>query len=283
MNDVQVTITQQYSSQVSAFRRDGFCIVRGALNPAEVDRYRAECRAIMASPRPFDKKTKFLAVAQRSRAIASLVEHPAFFPLVVQLLQHYNIVLYTSQVISAAPSAERPLGWHTDGGQPQAIAVNNTNAMTSLKVGLFLTDALTPDCGSLEVMPGSQLHRLDWKLSSNAAIDRDLDRRDRAGAEQLHLAAGDAVVFDQRLWHCTAPNRSGRERIALYLGYAYGQLRPLDYSETPAWILEGCSPIAMQLLGHRASPFREYSFYSPEPEDVPLKAWYERHFGDTWI
>jgi ectoine hydroxylase len=264
------------------FSRDGYVVIRRALSESEVRVLTEITDEIIKHPLGTDFPDKYLCVATRHQALLALIECPTTFPHVVAFLRHYNIHLYTSQLIVAPPARKRSVGWHTDGGQPQPIAKDGISALTSLKVGYFLTSTLEDNSGSLEVVPGSQYKRLGWKLESKKQLDT-LYSGDIDGAVQLRMNPGDAVIFDQRLWHASRSNESSTARRTIYYGYAYGQLRPLDYETIPMSVLEGCTPIAKQMLGHRLSSFRAYSFYSPEEEDVPLKKWYEGKFGQTWI
>ena len=102
----------------------------------------------------------------------------------------------------------------------------------------------------------------------------------RAGvASQREVKAGSAVFFHQALWHAGAPNYSDQSRVVLYYGYSYRIMRPIDYETMPEEILEKCTPIGKQLLGHKET---HLGYYIPQPEDAPLKEWYIERFGESW-
>jgi len=122
--------------------------------------------------------------------------------------------------------------------------------------------------GSLMVVPGS--HRLQGPPTFLAGSI------DPVGATQLLVNAGDAVVFAQGIWHAAAPNLSTTTRVALYYGYSYRVMRPVDYQSMPPALLAGCSPVERQLLGETVT---HQGYYVPTAEDVPLRPWFERHFG----
>ena len=124
--------------------------------------------------------------------------------------------------------------------------------------------------GALMVVPGS--NRMDGGPSF-------LNGDDPVGGMELKVAAGDAVIFGQPTWHASAPNHSNQDRVALYYGYGYRILRPIDYETMPREILEKCSPIGRQLLGHKSS---HLGFYLPTDEDVPLREYYRERWGETW-
>jgi ectoine hydroxylase-related dioxygenase (phytanoyl-CoA dioxygenase family) len=66
----------------------------------------------------------------------------------------------------------------------------------------------------------------------------------------LQLNAGDALLFENRIFHTAAPNRSDRtSKVAIY-GYAYRWLKPEVYLESPdEQQLLQTDPITRQLLG----------------------------------
>ena len=75
--------------------------------------------------------------------------------------------------------------------------------------------------------------------------------RDPAGAVEVKLNAGDAVVFQQGLWHAAAPIHSQQTRVLLYYGYGYGYriFRQVDNQRMAEHVLAGRSGVERQLLG----------------------------------
>ena len=66
----------------------------------------------------------------------------------------------------------------------------------------------------------------------------------------LTLNAGDAVLFENRIFHTAAPNRSDRISRVLMYGYAYRWMKPEVYLDTPdEQLLAKADPITRQLLG----------------------------------
>ena len=103
--------------------------------------------------------------------------------------------------------------------------------------------------------------------------------RDPVGATELMLSAGDAVIFQQGTFHAGAPNHSDKTRVVLYYGYNYRVMRPIDYDRMPQALLDKCSPIGKQLLGHKET---HLGYFIPQKGDCPLKPWFTEHFGETW-
>jgi len=133
----------------------------------------------------------------------------------------------------------------------------------SVKVAYWLTDTRGPERGAMEVIPGS--HHLD-------APPREANLPGWNGKRLLEAAPGDVTIFDRRVWHRHGKNTSETVRKALFFGYSYRWLRPLDYREMPARLLRRCDPVVRQLLGDGAT---EVGWYQPQREDVPLRTWLE--------
>lgn len=271
-----MTAGKDLAGPAREFDERGYVVVKGALPPAKVaDMLAAVGRVrerLMRSPH---RREVFgldvRPIVTEDDAFLELMEWPATFPLAVQCLGHFNLQLTTSHLIIVPPRpGETNIGWHSDGGSP-AIQVGGIRALASLKVGFFLTDLPRPNMGSLMVVPGSHRKRHEPVIPEG--------RRDPEGAEELALAAGDAVIFGQGVWHAGAPNTSDRERIVLYFGYGFRLLRPIDYEAMPEDLLARCTPIGRQLLGARSS---HLGYYIPTDEDVPLKAAFREWFGETW-
>ena len=141
----------------------------------------------------------------------------------------------------------------------------------SLKVAFFLTDCSETDRGNFHAVPGSHLQ------NGSEMPDED---RDPDGAVPIRAAAGDAVIFDRRVWHASGQNFSPHARKVLFYGYSYRWLRPRD-DMTVEHLFDRCAPIRRQLLG--AGPSGGHGYTSPRDEDVPLREWLREHLGDEAV
>ena len=88
------------------------------------------------------------------------------------------------------------------------------------------------------------------------------------------MGRGGAVLFDRRLWHTGTQNHANFPRKVLFYGYSYRWLRPRD-DMTIDHCLKRSDPIRRQLLG--TSPSGLHGYTSPQPDDVPLRAWMEQN------
>ena len=263
--------------QIRRFHEDGYLVVENALPPEQVAALLEVIEHLRQRLEHSPHRRQIFGLDVRplvteDDAFLELMEWPATFPLVVRLLQHYNIQLTTSHLIVVPPRPdERNIGWHRDGGQP-GIFVDGIPPLLSLKVGYFLTDLLEPQMGALMVVPGS--HR-----KPKHALFRP-GQQDPDGAVEVQVRAGSAVFFQQGILHAGGPNLSTQTRVVLYYGYGYRVMRPIDYTEMPPELLGRCSPIGQQLLGAKAT---HLGYHIPTDADCPLKQWYLEHFGETWL
>jgi ectoine hydroxylase-related dioxygenase (phytanoyl-CoA dioxygenase family) len=85
----------------------------------------------------------------------------------------------------------------------------------------------------------------------------------------LKLNAGDALLFENRIFHTAAPNRSNRVSKVLMYGYAYRWMKPEVYLEVPdPRLLEKADPVTRQLLG---------GYRDVDTPPWALQRWAERH------
>ena len=265
------------------FERDGYFIIDDAL-PEDlvdelipiVDRVDGEYREEEGiGP---DKRSNKLDFMGKDEMFLELADWYKTFPKVWGLM-NWNISLYHSHMIVTPPagsgkSLEKDgpgLGFHQDSGRINTDIETNPRPMISLKVAFFLTDASEPGRGNFTAVPGSQL--------SNA-FPGDSRKEMPEGGIQVCVPKGSAVVFDRRIWHSSSDNYWNEPRRTLFYGYSYRWLRPRD-DMTVEHFMEKSDPIRRQLLG--ASPSGKHGFTSPQPEDVPLKAWIEEHLGEEAV
>ena len=123
-------------------------------------------------------------------------------PLVVQLLSP-NLHLHTAAIIYKWPedqAAADARTWHRDIGMTEDVGHAGV-FRAGVKVGYCLTDFPEPRSGFTLFAPSS--HRLATPLPIRKGGDPD-------GAVDLCLRAGDAFLFENRVFHSTAPNLSMR-------------------------------------------------------------------------
>src|SRR5204862_7113037 len=107
-----------------------------------------------------------------------------------------------------------------------------------------LTDFHKDEAGMTLMARGSHLRREPLFVPRGEVDPQGVEVCD------LQLNAGDAVLFENRIFHTAAPNRSDRVSKVLIYGYAYRWMKPEVYLEVPAKRhLEKAEPIVRQLIG----------------------------------
>jgi Phytanoyl-CoA dioxygenase (PhyH) len=246
-----IRLTQE---QRQSFDEDGFLVVRNAVDKHTVDQLveagdrRARC--FLDKPEvPNKEEYNHLDLRPgllQEKAFFSLVAHSATVSLVVQLLSP-NIHLHSLALIYKRPSSPdgSPFrrGWHRDIRIPKDLGHRHLPRV-GIKVCYCLTDFHQPNSGMTLFARKSHLSSEALSIPKGEIDPKDLEICD------LTLNAGDAVLFENRIFHTAAPNRSDRvSRVVIY-GYAYRWLKPEVYLDTPdERLLQKSDPITRQLLG----------------------------------
>jgi ectoine hydroxylase len=263
--------------QSQAIEKNGFLVIPGALDPSTLDRVTSAVDAIYERGLREEGLNRAGAYERRNcvgldDAFIDLLDWPTTVPLVPQILT-WDIQLDTSHIIVRPPSPEgtsaafKAIGWHRDGG----IATHEIPEplpRLRLKICYLLSDLSAPGRGNTRFVPGSHL-LVGQPPRTAGAIDPD-------GTIEITGNPGDAVIFENRLFHAVGPNLSTITRKTLFMGYSYRWLRPLDFVVQPPEVLDRVrdNPIRWQLLGGSQT---EMAFSLPQDEDVPLRAWYKEH------
>lgn len=206
-------------------------------------------------------------IVARNERFMNLIDHRSILPKVASLLSD-NIFLMGSRAMirDRVPMTELefarfPLDWHRDLGT-SAIEMTEPQPRLSVKVAYWLTKLDAPGQGAMQVVPGS--HRLLGPLPINPKTGHPF------GATEVYAEPGDALLFDQRLWHAAAPNITSNPRTCLFYAYGFRWLRPDDYRDVPVELMQLLSPERQQLLGAVQSLL---GYYLPTTDDLPLRRW----------
>jgi ectoine hydroxylase-related dioxygenase (phytanoyl-CoA dioxygenase family) len=249
MDFVRLTPEQRQS-----FDENGFLVVRNALDASTVECLIEEGDRLAASflqkPEVLEKpEYNHLDLRQgliREKMLLALVSHSSTVPLVVQLLSP-NIHLHSTTLIYKRPSRPNApqfrRGWHRDIRIPRDLG-HRAVPLVGIKICYCLTDFNRPDSGMTKLAPKTHLRTEPLVLSKGQG--------DPIGVEvcDLSLNAGDAFLFENRIFHTAAPNVSDRVSKVLMYGYAYRWMKPEVYLEWPdKRLLEKADPVSRQLLG----------------------------------
>lgn len=261
----------------AAFERDGFLMIPGALDGARLGRLlgaaeRADAE-FRAEPGVGEHHVLNLHdLIGRDDVYLDLVDLPATFAKVWGVLG-WHIQCFHTQLIVTPPTHPGAVhggyGWHQDNNRMNLDLGTAPQPRVSVKLGYFLTDLPEPGMGNLCVVPGS--HRL-----GRPAIPMG-EQPD--GAIEVTARAGDALLFDRRLWHSASTNHSASTRVFVTVGYSYRWLRPKSRMEFAGW-LDTVTPIRRQLLGATTGANQ---WFDPSDEDVPLRDWIRTHVGEEAV
>ena len=204
-----------------------------------------------------------------------MIAHPALTPYLQELLGP-GFRLEGLGIITMDEGAEG--FWFHEGGEPhdrsRGFLYRNGRmycGMTNMAVQL--TD-VEPGDGGFACLPGS--HKANFPCPDDIRLYHTHQDRIVTPAAK----AGDAVLFENRLFHAVGPNLSTITRKTIFMGYSYRWLRPLDFVTQPPALIAKVQddPIRWQLLGAWAT---HMAFSLPKDEDVPLRAWCDEHGLDA--
>jgi ectoine hydroxylase len=263
------TTTGLTDMQRATFERDGYLAIPAALSPDEVARLGDAVDRVWWAHRHVPavrgaEALHLLAFLGWEEAFLELLDHPVTLPIVVDLLG-WNIFMYHCHLDVHPPEPEETEPrwmWHQDGGRQNLELETEPRPRMSVKVAYFLSDCGEPGRGNFRVLPGS--HRRN-KLPR----PEEGGTADPAGAVPVLAGAGDAVVFDRRLWHMRDRNRSTLTRRALFTAYTYRWVRPRDELHVRPELFGVLTPVRAQLLG--AAVGGAIGYWMPSADAAPLR------------
>jgi ectoine hydroxylase-related dioxygenase (phytanoyl-CoA dioxygenase family) len=135
--------------------------------------------------------------------------------------------------------------------------------MVGIKICYCLTDFQQPNSGMTLMARGSQRKSTPLALPKGQVDPADVEVCD------LKVNAGDAILFENRIFHTATPNRSNRVAKVLMYGYSYRWMKTETYLEVPnKQQLAKADSVTRQLLG-------EYRDVDTQP--WALQRWAKRH------
>lgn len=224
------------------FRKQGFLLIRNALNAAEVasavaatealcagrvpgfDEYRYEAGAreqleALAPERRQDAIRKLNAFVRHEPRMRRLAAHDGLLALLRCLLDDEPL-LFQDMALLKPPRIGREKPWHQD------FAYFNLPQGTQVVGAWLALDEALVENGCMHIVPGSQregpvihFQRRDWQI-----CDTDVQTQ-RCLA--LPMQPGDCLLFDGLLHHGTPPSHSDLRRRALQFHYRPASVIPL--------------------------------------------------------
>lgn len=261
------------------FQEQGWLLIPGALDAGTHRRmvnavdsvYAEEERAGGLRP---DRSLHLLGFFSRNPEFAELLDYPTTFRYVWNLLG-WNIYSHHNHIDVNPPVRDPgrlPWNWHQDGYRQNSDVDAVPRPMFSLKICYVLSDLSETGRGATQIIPGSHLNN---ELAGRPAKPTD-PYVNPPGAVEIQAEAGDAFVFDRRLWHSRSLNTSDIVRKLVFVGYTHRWIRPLDeprYHPDDNW-QSGLSAIRRQLLGSGPDNANYWGIKQDGwiDDDIPLRA-----------
>ena len=260
----------------------GFCILDAVISPADVAALRTSAERTAVA---HDKGTGVPAhdpigvlhvtgVLNYDQTISRFLAHPRVMAVLHAAFATAEIrVSHTTLQVN--PPGCKQQQWHADNGisQPELWeALPNELIRRPAHINtLWMLSDFTPENGATWVVPAS--HRRSGTESPKAAWPSEKLLEPHHEAVHVAAPAGCVCIFDCRLWHSLAPNRSDQPRTMINVRYApkYVPLRRVMgiAQGQPPWptLLPGvfsALPAAVQpMFDHAIRP-------PPAPTDVDL-------------
>jgi phytanoyl-CoA dioxygenase PhyH len=199
------------------FLTQGYCYLEDVIPATEVSAVRDSVyRDVMAHsllPPPSGYVPGFLRFNQ---ALAPYVASPRVLELIGLLLgPHARISMFTGTVNGPGiPRGDLHADWPYNQGGMARIPAPYPNCLMHIASMWMLSD-FTAEGGGTIIVPGSHLQsdhpRKDGPIQPVTPYP---------GETQMGGRAGTVVLFDARLWHAVAPNRTEKPRVAAIVRYA---------------------------------------------------------------
>jgi hypothetical protein len=215
--------TRASELDVARFRRDGFSVVRGLFDAAEMRRIHRFVEELQSLPETPGRQMMYFEPSQTQPATRLLnrVENFAPFQADLAALLHGEKLLGSVSALLGEPAVlfKDKINFKMPGGsgfEPHQDAQAGWNDYAKLFVTAAVTvDATTLENGCLEL--GHWRHRLELV----GELWKPLSAEQTRGVEFVPypMQPGDAAFFDSYLPHRSGPNRTLDARRVLYVTY----------------------------------------------------------------
>lgn len=241
-------------AQRKSFAEDGFLHVPNALQPEEVAALLAEGDKL-AGPwlgkahiqnKPWGNDLDLRPGLLYKDPFLQLVTCKTTVPLLVQLMStnihlHSTALTYKKPETPDLPPFRR--GWHRDIRIPRDLGHEHL-PMVGIKICYCLTDFDPPDSGLTLMARKSHLAQSPLRLPAEGIDPIDYE------VSNIKMKAGDALLFENRIYHTATPTRDGKIAKRIIYGYSYRWMKPEIYLDIPdPDLLAQTPPELYQLLG----------------------------------
>jgi len=173
-------------------------------------------------------------------ALLELLWQPTVLPIVRQLLGNDVQMIDNDFFITPPHTPKTHAGWHHDVGMR---GVYHPLSTLMIKVFYLLSD-VDAHSGGTAMIPGSHRFGPDISLPTGG------DPGAAPGAVQMTGKAGDAYLFNGRVYHAAVNNNSDRPRRVLIYNYGHFWMKQWSgYEPSDAVKAKATTPLQKQLLG----------------------------------
>jgi ectoine hydroxylase-related dioxygenase (phytanoyl-CoA dioxygenase family) len=235
-------VTCDPKQALADIERDGYAILEGAIEPADVAALRDSLARlegeleIVPSDNDFEGRStvRIYNLLVHGPLYEQIPVHPTVLPVVEGVLDA-GCLVSTLSSISIDPGETAQL-IHAD---DQLMPLDKPHRPLVCNTMWALTD-FTEENGATRIIPGS--HRLDH----SPRYGQDYD------TVPAEMPAGSVLVWHGSLWHGGGANRSGERRVGIAMNYCAGFVRQQENQQLgiPREIARGFSPRLRELVGY---------------------------------
>jgi ectoine hydroxylase-related dioxygenase (phytanoyl-CoA dioxygenase family) len=234
-------------SQRLFYEANGYLVIPQALTPEELTTVRAAAdRAETQWRRDTTLPGARSAVLEQVQApiefdtvLLELLWHPVVFPVVRALLGDDVQMIDNDYFITPPRTPKTHASWHHDVGM---TGVYHPLSTLMVKVFYLLSD-VHANSGGTAMIPGSHRFGPEVPLPTGEASGAP-------EAVQMTGKAGDAYLFNGRVYHAAVNNDSNQSRRVLIYNYGHFWMKQWSgYEPSEATLAKAVTPLARQLLG----------------------------------
>ena len=239
------------ATERTLFEANGFLTIRNALTCAELETVQAAAdRAEKTWENDPNRKGargetlhQVQAPIEYDPALLNLLWHPSTFPHVRAILGPDVMMIDNDYFITPPRTPRTHADWHHDVGMP---GVHHALSTMMVKVFFLLSD-VDERSGGTAMIAGSHKFPDDWKFPIVA------DPKTMPAAVQMTGKAGDAYLFNGRVYHCAVNNESEQPRRVLIYNYGHFWMKMWSGYEPSARLRSAAcasnDPVQKELLG----------------------------------
>ncbi|MDP6414826.1 MAG: phytanoyl-CoA dioxygenase family protein [Gammaproteobacteria bacterium] len=220
---------------VSHIEQSGYCVVESVIPVNEVD---AICQEVVAVQQAYHQQAETELAKTRARGHQVGVHGVGVLKQVINVTQCFATYLAHQRILGVAESffgqfvrisctdcvinhpGNKPGYWHADwpynATNSTYIKAPYPDVMSHLS-SIWMLTYFGEDNGGTLVLPSSHRFANNPAAEGIDGIDQYQPHPDQ---QQVTGMAGSVLIYDSRLWHAVAPNRSNESRVALIVRYA---------------------------------------------------------------